>query len=273
MGIGENNRARVLRNQLSKLCYEELDLLTVKQNGAFKSQKEKLKDTLQGYIPESMERMFCDAFTGAFGGVLKKGKGMIEKTYSKDAKAEKLSTAAQQLDRVPTRKSFDQIEKNSKAAIRTNKLLSAAEGGVLGVLGVGLPDIPVFVGMMLRTVYEVALSYGFDYDTPEEQGYVLSLISLSFCEGDRTEEYSRLCDRIAADIAKGQGISPQEHKERIAEAAAMLSAYMTLAKAVQGLPIIGVVGGVTNYQMISRLGKVANIKYKKRYLERELMDL
>lgn len=272
MGIGENNRARLLRNQLSKLCFEEAELLR-RQGGLYQSQKEKLKDTLQGYIPDSLERVFYDAFTSAFGGVLRKGKGMIEKTYSKTAKAEQLNEAAQKLERVPTRKSFGQIERNAKATIRSNKLLSAAEGGVLGVLGVGLPDIPVFVGMLLRTVYEVALSYGFDYDTPEEQGYVLSIISLAFCEEGEVEALSRQSDAIAAAIAKGEQSGAEEHKERITEAAGKLAAYMTLAKAVQGLPIIGAVGGITNYRMISRLGQVANIKYKKRFLERELSRL
>ena len=32
----------------------------------------------------------------------------------------------------------------------------------------GLPDIALFTGLMLKGVYEIALSYGFDYDDEEE---------------------------------------------------------------------------------------------------------
>jgi len=39
----------------------------------------------------------------------------------------------------------------------------------MGAFGVGLPDIPVFVGVVLKSVYEVALNYGYRYDTPEEK--------------------------------------------------------------------------------------------------------
>lgn len=39
----------------------------------------------------------------------------------------------------------------------------------MGFLGMGLPDIPVFLGVLLRSIYEIALSFGFSYDTEEEQ--------------------------------------------------------------------------------------------------------
>ena len=48
------------------------------------------------------------------------------------------------------------FKKGAAASSRKNLLLSTAEGVGLGVLGIGLPDIP-FTGMILKSIYEVAL--------------------------------------------------------------------------------------------------------------------
>lgn len=61
-------------------------------------------------------------------------------------------------------------------------------GGIgLGVLGIGLPDIPLFTGMVLKSIYETAISYGFPYDTEEEQCYILKLISTALSRGDTAQ--------------------------------------------------------------------------------------
>ena len=39
-----------------------------------------------------------------------------------------------------------------------------------------------------------------------------------------------------------------------------------LSKVIQGMPIIGVYGGITNYITIRDISEVATIKYKKRML-------
>ena len=43
---------------------------------------------------------------------------------------------------------------------------------------------------------------------------------------------------------------------------------MLTAKFIQGLPIVGVVGGVTNFITLQDITKIAKIKYKKRYLNK-----
>lgn len=39
-------------------------------------------------------------------------------------------------------------------------MISGVEGVGLGLLGIGLPDIPLFTAVILKSVYEIALSYG-----------------------------------------------------------------------------------------------------------------
>lgn len=47
---------------------------------------------------------------------------------------------------------------------------------------------------------------------------------------------------------------------------------MLTVKFIQGIPIIGVVGGVVNYSIIKKIGKYSSLKYKKRYLIRKAKD-
>ncbi len=51
-------------------------------------------------------------------------------------------------------------------------------------MGIGLPDIPVFVGVLLKSVYEVALNFGYSYDTPEEKYFILKMIETALSYGD-----------------------------------------------------------------------------------------
>ena len=44
---------------------------------------------------------------------------------------------------------------------------------------------------------------------------------------------------------------------------------MLTAKFIQGIPIVGAIGGVVNYSIIKRIGEYASLKYKKRYLNRK----
>ena len=57
-----------------------------------------------------------------------------------------------------------------------NMAVSAVEGVGMGILGMGIPDIPLFLGVLFRVFYEIALSYGFSDDTDEEQIFILKLI-------------------------------------------------------------------------------------------------
>ena len=58
---------------------------------------------------------------------------------------------------------------------RLQMTLTTLEGAGLVFLGLGLPDIPLFIPMLLN-LYETALSYGFDYEK-EEKRYLLMLIT------------------------------------------------------------------------------------------------
>ncbi|QRV21485.1 EcsC family protein [Lacrimispora saccharolytica] len=52
------------------------------------------------------------------------------------------------------------LDQHSKQSRLINSSISVIEGGVLGAFGIGLPDIPLFLALVLKSVYEIALSYG-----------------------------------------------------------------------------------------------------------------
>ena len=58
-----------------------------------------------------------------------------------------------------------------------------------------LLDIPLFTAVLLKSIYEIALSYGFTYETEEEQCFILRIIENAFLHGERLEQADR-CDKI-----------------------------------------------------------------------------
>ena len=45
-----------------------------------------------------------------------------------------------------------------------------------------------------------------------------------------------------------------------------MATSLLTAKFIQGLPVVGVIGGLTNFSAINSISKIVKIKYKKRYL-------
>lgn len=68
------------------------------------------------------------------------------------------------------------------------------EGVGLGILGIGLPDIPLFLGALLRGFYQIALSYGVDVRQDEEQIYLLLLLA---CAAVPQQEQQNRLNNIA----------------------------------------------------------------------------
>ena len=57
-------------------------------------------------------------------------------------------------------------------------------------------------------------------------------------------------------------------EDMLIETSNKISVYMLTSKFIQGLPIVGVVGGVTNFLTLQDITTIAKLKYKKRYLRK-----
>ena len=56
--------------------------------------------------------------------------------------------------------------------------------------------------------------------------------------------------------------------EEIRNTSKVLSQAMLTTKFIQGLPIVGVIGGVINFTVINKISSYSKLKYKKRYLKK-----
>ena len=137
----------------------------------------------------------------------------------------------------------------------------------MGILGIGIPDIPVFTGMMLRSIYETAVSYGYKYDTEAEQYFILLLIQGAVTYG---EEAERINGEINTLIFKEKLPTVHHISDTISKTASLLSGELLYMKFLQGIPIAGAVGGIYDAVYMKHVTEYANLKYKRRFLQGEI---
>lgn len=213
-------------------------------------------------IPERLEETLYKAFSKAFALVFQRGTGFIEKTYSKDRRRleylEAALAARERQDRASYR-SFSLRARNRSAG---HVLFASVEGVGLGLLGIGLPDIPLFSAVLLRSIYEIAMSYGFDYESPEERCFILLVIEAALLDGEDHPPADEALNHWI-DWGKIPVLAPQEQIDHCARTLASNMLYM---KFVQGIPLVGVLGGLSDGVYLHRVTEYAKIKYKRRFL-------
>lgn len=215
-------------------------------------------------IPEKLEDTLKGAFSKAFELVFEKGTGVIEKTYDKEKRVQSFQVNEYAARVRKDRKSIRAFSKQAGSGRRKNLLLSGVEGAGLGILGIGIPDIPLFTAVLLKSIYEIALSYGCSYETEEEQYFILKLIETALFYGEKLDkantelnEWIELKTPFESDI-----------KEQIARTSNVLAEALLYMKFVQGLPVVGVAGGLADAVYLKKITDYADLKYRRRcYLE------
>ncbi len=256
---------KAIDKEWKKVLRREQKTFAPKKPGFVQQKLSPVVEKVTDAVPEKAMAATEAAFAKGFALVFEQGTGVIEKTFRKEKRQAAHYAGDGLLKEGAIKESLKTMDRSARQSVRGNKMLTTVEGGALGVLGIGLPDIPVYAGVLLKTVYEIALSYGFTYDNEEEQIFILAVIGMASAEGDEREKYASRADRVGMLIDAGQ--LPAINKQAlIEETAHLLTGRLLTAKFVQGLPLVGVVGAVTNYQFLAELSKAAEIKYKKRYL-------
>ena len=228
---------------------------------------------LDRIIPAKLSSTLNAAFYRGFQIIFEKGTGVIEKTYNKNKKSAdfQVNTLAHEL--MNNRKSAKSFTKQAKSAKATNLLISSVEGVGLGLVGAGIPDIPLFIAMVLKSVYEIALSYGYDYKSDEEKIFILKLIEAAMCDEEeflrKNSEFNGIIDYIAwhGDVIEGWAVGKEDQMKTTSEA---LSKEMIYTKFLQGQMIIGVAGGIFDPVYVNRISDYAVLKYRRRFLRSKL---
>lgn len=220
---------------------------------------------LENRIPEKVMIGLRKAFSNAFYLVFEKGAVIIEKTYNKDSIEKDFQINDYAVDVKGSRKEIRHIRSDAFKSNAINIVVTTIEGIGLGTLGIGFPDIMLWVSVLLRGVYETALKYGFDYETPEEKLFILKMIEASMASG---EEWTELNAEVDKYFVQNAYVVPHddELKEQIEKTSTAFATEMLVSKFIQGLPVVGILGGATNPFYYQRIMRYVQLKYRKRYL-------
>lgn len=264
-------KSKVIKNQLGKIQKQEQKILNKKENAFIKSNITPIVDKIQEKIPSKLKSTLDVAFYKGFQLVFEKGNIYIEKTYNKNKIQLNYDLNNYAVDKTMSNKYMNKLDKQSNNSQFINSSIAVLEGGILGVLGIGLPDIPLFISVIIKTINEIALSYGFDYNKEEEKAFILSLICGAITSGEKQHEFDKRVDKLAEHFAQEIHMNI-DLKEEMKATANVLSDALLTAKFIQGIPFVGVVGGIVNHTIIKKISNYSKIKYKKRYLLSKIED-
>ena len=117
--------------------------------------------------------------------------------------------------------------------------------------------------MILKSIYEIALNYGFEYETEGERRFILLLIQGAVCHGKEMQDIDRCIDEFILQVEVPEDYNEQQQIEQTAKA---LSKELLYMKFLQGIPLVGAVGGAYDMVYLKQITAYANLKYKKRFL-------
>ena len=231
------------------------------RHAAMKRAERDYSAMLREKIPAGTREDLEWAFTLAFSLVFEQGEEIIRKTYSSKKLEQKFIACDLALRTEGNEKSFESSRRLSNAG---NMLMTTLEGLGLGALGIGIPDIILFVAMLLRGVYETAQQYGFGCSSREDKLYILCLLECAMCSGTDWIKADAHVDEVA-DIDHIPHRT--EIKEQMQRSAAAFASDLLILKFIQGLPVVGLIGGLGNPLYYRRVISYAELKYQQRYVK------
>lgn len=222
------------------------------------------KKAVEEKIPEKIYTGLKKAFGKGFGVVFDKGNAIIEKTYDRDSMEKDHAITDYAIKIKGGKKELRKLRKDARSGDLKNMAISTVEGIGLGALGIGLPDIVLFLGMLLKGIYECAMHYGIDYDKPEERLLILKMMEVAMSRGEDWEAGNAKVDELLGKLP--ETVSKEDLKIQTEKTADVFAVDMLLVKFIQGMPIVGILGGAGNPVYYRKVMRYVELKYRKRYL-------
>lgn len=231
-----------------------------------------VKAKIEDKIPEKLEDTLNKAFTAAFKMVFQEGKVLIKKTYNEETLKSEYADKRVGVQTKGDRSLIKKLRRPAEKRYFKSLGVAATEGVGLGLLGIGLPDIPILIGNTIRTCTVSAQSHGLDTDRKDEQVYMLMMIRLAAMPVEERTAVNRQLDALGDAIDSGKEIFLDLETE-MKETSERLSMTLLFSRFVMGLPVVGVAGGLYNPVIVSQLHQLAEVKYEARLLKRCKADL
>ena len=120
------------------------------------------------------------------------------------------------------------------------------------------------VPQKVYTELESAFAKGFDYRSRQEQLQILKMMQTALISGEtwvrRHADVEEMLELETIDITE------DVFQRQVKDTASAFAADMLLLKFIQGLPVVGIIGGAANPVYYSKVMKYVQLKYRKRYL-------
>lgn len=154
-----------------------------------------------------------------------------------------------------------------KEKIKFYRNTATAEGAITGAGGIllGLADFPIWLGLKMKMLFEIASLYGRDVSNYKERIFLLHVFELTFSSAKRRAEVFNIIEHWDA------------HEKTLPETVKQFDwrtfqqeyrDYIDLAKLLQLIPGIGAaVGAVVNHRLTEKLGATAMNAFRLRLHE------
>ncbi len=239
---------------------------------ALKNDKEAWYEKFTSKIPKFVVNNLQNAFAKGFELLFVNGTGLMNRICPKEGLADDYNINNYAFEVKGTKRSLKKVALPARNSQRANLALTFAEGFGMGITGMGIPDIPVFLSLLIRGIYEISASFGIDYNKQDEKYFVLLLMEAAVLRGNDKVLANQKIDDYMNQLLSGE-VKPYNFKEQIKKTANAYAADMLFLKFIQGAPIIGLVGGIYNPVYYKRLSDYARLKYEKRYLLQKSIEL
>ena len=97
---------------------------------------------------------------------------------------------------------------------------------------------------------------------------ILNMMAASLITGEERPEWDDMIDGMIVEMP--HNVSQAVLEEQIRETASVFAMDMLILKFIQGLPVVGIFGGMANPIYYNRVLKYVQLKYRKRYLLKQM---
>lgn len=213
--------------------------------------KEKLSRKLEGVLRRSVEQMMSMLNDDAVEQRLASARA-VSSTGS-------LGLSDDQMELI------DQHVKELRQEVRQKTVVGSAVTGSLGFLG-QFADLPAFYLYAIRTLGDVAISYGFDPRTEREQLYLLELLRIGHVPGRRKRLVQLdALTQSALDREKdlSQEVGYALSGRGLSVASKQIASLLVTRKMGSMIPIVGaLVNAGVNWHLMGNILDTANKGYK-----------